>query len=178
MGGSFMGMGGLAPDKLRPSLPPRYPPPFLLHSFSFLAKLTRCSYAAAVHCNVHYGPTITQPFHRYDTFENRRFERLLKPVKAAIVYLQCMFRDSHCYFSSMRLKSGGYGTPTPKSGGYAYPPYPPESYAYASLEILLDVWPQPAYHAAPLHWDNSQVTELSFQFLCKVNNNKSKQVSK
>jgi len=48
--GSFMGMGGLAPlapDKLRPSLPPRFPPPFLLHSLSFLAKLTRCSYAAA-----------------------------------------------------------------------------------------------------------------------------------
>ena len=126
--GSFMGMGGLAPlapDKLRPSLPPRFPPPFLFHSFSFLAKLTRCSYAAAVHCNVYYGPTITQPFHRYDTFENRRFERLLKPVKAAIVYLQCIFRDSHCYFSSMRLKSGGTVPPTPKSGGgYAYPRTP------------------------------------------------------
>ena len=48
------------------------------------------------------------------------------PVKAVIVYLQCMFRDSHFYFSAMRLKSGGYGTPTPKSGGYAYPPYPPK----------------------------------------------------
>ena len=71
------------------------------------------------HCNVHYGPTctITQPFHRYDTFENRRFERLLKPVKAAIVYLQCMFRDSHCYFSSMRPKSGGYGTPHSRKWG-------------------------------------------------------------
>jgi len=48
--GSFMGMGGLAPlapDKLRPSLPPRFPPPFRFHSFSFLAKLTRCSDAAA-----------------------------------------------------------------------------------------------------------------------------------
>jgi len=68
------------------------------------------------------GPTITQPFHRYDAFENRRFERLLKPVKAAIVYFQCIFRDSHCCFSSMRLKSGGYGTPHSKKWGYAYPP--------------------------------------------------------
>jgi len=80
-----------------------------------------------VHCNAHYGPTITQSFHRYDAFENRRFERLLKPVKAAIVYLQCIFRDSHCCFSSMRLKSGGgYGTPHSKNWGYAYPPYPPK----------------------------------------------------
>ena len=32
---------------------------------------------------IHYGPT-TQPFHkyRYDTFQNRIFERLLKPVIA------------------------------------------------------------------------------------------------
>jgi len=131
--GSFMGMGGLAPlvpHKLRPSLPPRFPPHFLVHSFSFLAKLTRCSYAAAVHCNVHYGPTITQPFHRYDTFENRGFKRLSKPVKAAIVYLQCMFRDSHCYFFFHAPEKWGVRypppphTPTPKSGGYAYPPYP------------------------------------------------------
>ena len=70
----------------------------------------------------------------YDTFENRRFERLLKPVKAVIVYLQCMFEDSHYYFFAMRLKSGGYGSPHSKKRGkrgvrvppvgYAYPPYP------------------------------------------------------
>ena len=74
-----------------------------------------------VHCKVHYGPT-PQPFYRYDTFENRRFERLLKPVKAAIVYLQCIFRDSHCYFSSMRLKSGGTVPPLQKMGGTRTPP--------------------------------------------------------
>jgi len=49
-----------------------------------------------VQCNLHYGPT-PQLFHKYDTFENRSFEQLLKPV---IVYLQCMLRDSHCYFLS------------------------------------------------------------------------------
>ena len=54
-----------------------------------------------------------------------------------------MFRDSHCYFSAMRLKSGGYGTPTAKSGGYAYPPYPPKvtpmakSYSYSCSLTLI-----------------------------------------
>ena len=45
---SWGGLAPLAPDKLRPSLPPRFLPPlpFLFHSFSFLAKLTRCSYVA------------------------------------------------------------------------------------------------------------------------------------
>jgi len=68
-------------------------------------------------------------------FENRRFERLLKPVKAAIVYLQCMFRDSHCSFSSMRLKSGGTVPSTPKSGVRV----PPESYAYAARYTIMKV---------------------------------------
>ena len=40
-----------------------------------------------------------------------------------------MLRDSHCYFSARRLKSGKYGTPTPKSGG-TRPPVPLENYAY------------------------------------------------
>jgi len=46
---SWGGLAPLTPDspKLRPSLPTRFPPPFLVHSFSFLAKWTRCSYAAA-----------------------------------------------------------------------------------------------------------------------------------
>ena len=76
------------------------------------------------HCNVHFGPT-PEPFHKYDTFENGRFERLLKPV---IVYLQCMLRDSHCYFSAMRLKSGGTVRRAPKSGGTRTPvlPFPPK----------------------------------------------------
>jgi len=72
-----------------------------------------------VHCDVHYGPT-PQPFHTYkayDTFENRSFERLLKPV---IVYLQCMLRDIHCYFYALRLKSGGIRYPHSKKWGYAY----------------------------------------------------------
>ena len=45
-----------------------------------------------------------------------------------------MFRDSHCYFSAMRLKSGGYGTPHSKKWGVRVPPVPvpPESYAYAT----------------------------------------------
>jgi len=55
------------------------------------------------------------------TFENRSFEWLLKPV---IVYRQLILRDSHCYFSAMRLKSGGYGTPHSKKWGI--PPYPPK----------------------------------------------------
>ena len=117
---SFMGMGclaPLAPDKLRPSLPHVSHLPFSSIPFPSSPNWRGVLTLWPIHCNVHYGPTITQPFHRYDTFENRRFERLLKPVKAAIMYLQCIFRDSHCYFSSMRLKSGGYGTPTPKSGG-------------------------------------------------------------
>ena len=44
-----------------------------------------------------------------------KFEWLLKPV---IVYLQCMLRDSRCYFSAMRWKVGGtvYVTPISKSG--------------------------------------------------------------
>ena len=37
-----------------------------------------------------------------------------------------MFRDSHCYFSSMHLKSGGYGTPHSKKWGVHVPPYPPK----------------------------------------------------
>jgi len=73
-----------------------------------------------VHCNAHYGPT-PQPFHRYNMFENRRFERLLKPVTAVLVYLQCIFRDSHWYFSAMCLKSGRYGTPHSKKWGVRVP---------------------------------------------------------
>jgi len=34
----------------------------------------------------------------HDTFENRSFDRLLKPVKAVIVHLQCMPSDSHSIF--------------------------------------------------------------------------------
>ena len=59
--------------------------------------------------------------------ENRSFERLLKPV---VVYLQCMLRDSHCYFSVMRVKSGGTVPPLQKVGGVPPYPPPPESYAY------------------------------------------------
>jgi len=130
-----MGMGDLAPfapDKLRPSLPHVFHLPFSSIPFPSSPNWRGVHRLRPVHCNVRYGPTITQPFHRYDTFENRRFERLLKPVKAATVYLQCMFRDSHCYFSSMRLKSGGYGTPTSKSGG-TRTPHTPESYAYGYI---------------------------------------------
>jgi len=54
------------------------------------------------------------------------------------VYLQCMFRDSHCHFSSMRLKSGGYGTPHSKKWGVRVPPVPSESYAYANTHRRRD----------------------------------------
>ena len=70
-----------------------------------------------------------QHLSRYDTFENLSFERLLKPV---IVYLQCMLRDSHCYYSALRLKNGGTVPPTPKVG-VRVPRVPPESFAYAVI---------------------------------------------
>ena len=51
-GCSLWGLSPIAPDKLRPCLPPFsstrfYCPPFLFLLVSFLVKLTRCSYAAA-----------------------------------------------------------------------------------------------------------------------------------
>ena len=115
--------GPLAPDKHCPRLSPfcsLHPLRSLSLTLLLLPrqlKLTRCSYAAA---------SSHQTFHAYDTFENRSFERLLTPV---IVYLQCMLRDSHCYFSAMRLKSGATVPPTPKSGGTCTS-RPPESYVY------------------------------------------------
>jgi len=122
-----------------------------------------------VHCNVHYGPTITQPFHRCDTFENRRFERLLKPVKAAIVYLQCIFRDSHCYFSSMPLKSGVYGTPHSKKWGYAYPRTPRKLRLCLFVRHWLSTTVVSAFMAVTLfHWKITAYT-VTATFICCVN---------
>jgi len=44
-------------------------------------------------------------------FENRRFERLLKPVTAVLVYLQCIFRESLLFFCH-----------APEKWGVRYPP--------------------------------------------------------
>jgi len=66
----------------------------------------------SVHCNVHYGPT-PQPYtvSACDTFENRRFERLLKPV---IVYLQRICRGTvTVIFQPCAWKVGGTVTVPP-----------------------------------------------------------------
>jgi len=108
-GYSSWGLVPLVPDKLHLCLSP-FSSPFLFLSLSFLAKLTRCLYAAA------YTP---QPFYTYDTFGFRSFERLLKPT---IMYLQSMSRDSHCYIFCHVPEKWGYGTPLQKVGVCLYPP--------------------------------------------------------
>jgi len=151
------GLAPLSPDRLRhvcPLSPPTHPLPlqFLFSSpsspnwrgvhitlwmlsFHCLPDNLYCVGGDVKPCSIQSNPlkcalwAYPQPFHRRacDTFENRSFERLLKPD---ILYFQCMLRDSHCYFSAVRLKSGGMVPPTPKKWGIRVPPVPPESYAY------------------------------------------------
>jgi len=88
-GCSSWGLAPLSPERFRPCLSPfsshaSPSAPFLFPFISFLAKLTLRMFS--VHCNVHYGPTPhLHHIRACDTFENRSFERLLKPV---IVYRQ------------------------------------------------------------------------------------------
>jgi len=132
----------LAPDKPRLCLPlyssPRFlSPPFLFFSFSFLAKLTRClAYTLRhVHCSVQPGSVHLSRSIAYVRYVWKlKFRTIVESCYS--VYLQCIPRDSHCYFSAICLKSWGTVPPLQKVGStYVYPgTYTPvrypESYAY------------------------------------------------
>jgi len=69
-----------------------------------------------------------------------------------------MFRDSHCYFSAMRLKSGGTVPPLQKVGG-TRTPVPPESYAYDwSFSASSAVWSYYTPYPEKRVWGISGIT--------------------
>jgi len=108
----------LSPDRLPPCLSPFSSHPSPSIPFSSFSSPSSPNWRGVhtlrmftVHCNAHYGPT-PQPFHTCMWYVWK--SKFRTTVKA---YLQCMLRDSYCYFSAMCLISGGTVTPTPKSGG-------------------------------------------------------------
>jgi len=60
----------------------------------------------------------------------------------------------------MRLKSGGYGTPTPKSGGVRVPPVPSENYAYVKRNCIFFVVLSAAGSEKDLQQKEAKLMEL------------------